>query len=98
MGAPPRRGMRPNVGLSPTTPHNDAGMRTEPPVSAPTANGSAPNATAAAAPLEDPPAMRVGSQGFRTLPKSGLVPVAAYENWSRFSHPRFTAPAAARRS
>src|SRR6478672_12004876 len=39
----------------PTTPHIDAGFRTEPPVSVPIAAGRKPAAVAAPEPLEDPP-------------------------------------------
>lgn len=46
------RAYRPYVGLSPTTPHQDAGCRTEPPVSVPREPVTTPDATAAA----DPPA------------------------------------------
>ena len=43
-------------------------MRTEPPWSPPTARSTAPAATSAALPLDDPPAERVGSHGLRTGP------------------------------
>src|SRR5882672_5650596 len=39
----------------PATPHIEAGLRTEPPVSVPMATGSKPAAVAAPAPLEEPP-------------------------------------------
>ena len=47
--------MRPNVALSPTIPHIAAGMRIEPPPSAPIATGARPDATIVAGPLDDPP-------------------------------------------
>ncbi len=59
----PRRLIRPKVGFSPTTPHKLAGMRMLPPVSVPRAARHMPLATAAALPLEEPPLMRVKSQG-----------------------------------
>src|SRR5262249_17862782 len=62
-------GMRPTVGLIPATPQNDAGLRTEPPVSEPNAMRHIPAAAAAPAPPLDPPDTRFKSQGFRQLPK-----------------------------
>ncbi len=47
--------IRPRVGLRPTNPHSDAGMRIEPPPSVAWATGMIPAATAAAAPPDDPP-------------------------------------------
>ena len=44
-------------------PHNDAGMRIEPPVSLPMAIGTMPAATAAADPPLDPPGIRLRSHG-----------------------------------
>ena len=64
--------MRPKLGLSPTTPDHEAGIRTEPPMSVPSASGTHPEATAAPDPPEDPPGVRVSSQGFRVTPQSGL--------------------------
>ena len=58
-------GTRPRDGLTPTRPHAAAGMRTEPPPSEPGANGSIPDATAAAAPPLEPPAPSAGFHGFR---------------------------------
>ena len=46
---------RPNPVASPTVPTNDAGMRTEPPPSKPTANGTMPSATATQLPPDEPP-------------------------------------------
>ena len=66
--AQPCRLARPKVGLSPTTPHSAAGMRIEPPVSVPRAAYTMPRATAAADPLLDPPASRVGSCGLGVGP------------------------------
>ena len=53
-------------------PHHDAGMRIEPPPSVPSAKVSRPSATAAAQPPEDPPVLRLVSNGLRLGPKSGL--------------------------
>ncbi len=57
--------MRPRVGLRPTSPQQDAGMRIEPPPSDAWAIGTRPDATAAAAPPLEPPAIRSRSQGVR---------------------------------
>ena len=61
-------GTRKRVGLSPTTPQHDAGMRIEPPASLPCAIGTSPAATAAALPPEDPPVISAGSCGLRAGP------------------------------
>ncbi len=42
-------------------PQKAAGTRTEPPVSVPSASGTAPPATADAEPLDEPPGMRCGA-------------------------------------
>ena len=49
---------RPKVGLSPTRPQKEAGMRTEPPVSLPRASGAIPAATATPEPELEPPGRR----------------------------------------
>ncbi len=54
-------GTRPTLGRSPTTLLKDAGLRREPPMSLPSARGTIPLASAAAAPPLDPPADRVRS-------------------------------------
>ncbi len=58
-------GIRPKLGLSPTTPHHPAGNRTEPPMSVPTCSGPYPAAAAAPAPALEPPGVRPRSQGLR---------------------------------
>ena len=65
-------GMRPRLGLRPTSPQQDAGPRTEPPMSEPSANGTQPDATAAPEPPDEPPGVRSGSHGLRVTPHSGL--------------------------
>ena len=64
------------VGLKPVNPHNAAGMRTEPPVSLPTAATAMPSLTDTAAPEEEPPGMRpvARSQGLRGVPWCGFRP------------------------
>ena len=75
------------------TPHRQAGMRTEPPVSVPRAPGTSPAATAAPLPPLEPPQMRVVSQGLWAAPKWGLTVVAPQANSWVFSFPTTTAPA-----
>src|ERR687896_642980 len=54
----------PNVGLIPTVPQSDDGMRIEPPVSEPVPPRHMPAASAAPVPPLDPPGIRAPSQGF----------------------------------
>jgi hypothetical protein len=54
-------GTRPTLGRSPTTLQKDAGLRSEPPMSLPSASGTMPLASAAAAPPLDPPAERLSA-------------------------------------
>ena len=61
-------GTRKRLGLRPTTPQQDAGMRIEPPASLPCAIGTMPAATAAALPPEEPPVISAGSHGLRAGP------------------------------
>ena len=65
-------GIRPKLGFSPTTPDHAAGMRTDPPMSLPSASGTQPDATAAPEPPDEPPGVRSVSHGFRVTPHSGL--------------------------
>ena len=62
-------GTRPRDGFSPTRPQQAAGMRIDPAPSVAWAIGTMPEATAAAAPPEEPPALRVRSKGLRVGPK-----------------------------
>ena len=68
--------MRPTVTFSPTIPHQAAGVRIEPAVSAPMAAGTRPAATATAEPLDEPPGVRctARSQGLWGVPRWGLMP------------------------
>src|SRR5665213_1818457 len=59
---------RPRLGLSPTRPLCDAGMRSEPPPSLPWPTGTIPDATAAADPPEEPPGVWPVCQGFLVAP------------------------------
>jgi len=54
-------GTRPIEGRKPATLQNAAGLRREPPVSEPSATGTSPEASATAAPPEDPPQVLVRS-------------------------------------
>src|SRR5699024_1338616 len=72
MGRTPLFGSKPLVGFSPTTPQKAAGIRTEPLTSVPNPKGTTPVATVAAVPLDEPPAHRVVSQGFKHGPLSGV--------------------------
>lgn len=56
-------GVRPRVGLSPTSPHHAAGTRIEPPPSLAWASGAMPALTAAAEPPLEPPGLRPRSHG-----------------------------------
>ena len=67
---PARSETRPYVGFTPTVPQKAAGWRTEPPVSLPSATGTQSVATATTEPPEEPPGTRVGSCGFRDVPKA----------------------------
>src|SRR5512142_348966 len=65
-------GTTPGDGRKPTTPHLAAGMRSEPPVSEPVHSGSMSQASAAAEPPEEPPALRFGSKGLPVAPHTTL--------------------------
>src|SRR5260221_14245316 len=68
--------MRPTVTLSPVKPQNEAGRRTDPPVSVPIAQGALRAATPTPGPLLEPPGVRavLASQGFQGVPICWLVP------------------------
>src|SRR5918912_1075821 len=69
---PDSLGTRPGDGRKPTTLQNAAGLRSEPPVSLPSAIGTIPQASAAAAPPLLPPHVLVGSYGLRVAPNTVL--------------------------
>src|ERR1700686_3255139 len=77
----------------PTTPHNEAGCRTEPPVSEPSASDAKPAATAAAEPPLDPPGTRESSCGLRVGPNAEFSVELPIANSSRLVLPTATAPA-----
>src|SRR5438477_3096725 len=65
-------GTRPGDGRRPTTLQKLAGFRSEPPMSEPSAIGTMPHASAAAAPPLLPPQVFVTSDGLRVGPNTGL--------------------------
>ena len=62
----------PGVGLNPTTPQIEAGMRSDPPVSEPVQIGNMSVANAAAEPPDEPPAFRLGLNGLPVAPQTAL--------------------------
>ena len=97
-GGTPVSGMRPQVALRPTMPHSAAGMRMEPPPSAPMLRGHRPAATTAPEPLELPPVMWPRFHGLRAAPWCGFNPMGLMPISFMFALPRMTAPAALRRA
>ena len=85
--------LRARVGLRPTNPQHDAGMRMEPPPSLACAAGTMPAATAAAEPPEEPPVERSVSQGLRDGPKRRGSAVGRIPNSDVFVLPQTTKPA-----
>ncbi len=65
--------MAPLVGLSPTSPQSDAGIRIEPPPSVAVAIATRPAASAAAEPPLEPPVDSAGFHGFRVTPVSSFA-------------------------
>ena len=94
----PYRLISPYVGLNPTTPDSDAGCRTEPPVSVPSAQTASPAATAAALPPLEPPGTIDRSHGLCTGPNAEFSFDEPIANSSQLVLPSSTAPSAFRRS
>src|SRR5262252_10029100 len=65
-------GTRPGEGRIPTTLQKFGGLRSEPPMSLPSASGTMPHATATAPPPVLPPQVFVRSYGLRVAPNTGL--------------------------
>jgi hypothetical protein len=63
-------GLRARVGLRPNSPQQEAGMRMEPPPSVACAIGTMPDATAAAEPPLEPPALWSRRHGLRVGPNA----------------------------
>ena len=91
-------GTSPRLGFMPNTPHIAAGQVIEPPVSLPIAIAIMSAATAAADPPLEPPTVRVGSQGLRVSPMSGLRVSPSRPNSDVLVLPTTIAPAPRRRS
>jgi len=86
-------GTRPAEGRRPTRPQNEAGIRSEPPRSVPSARAIMPLASAAAPPPVEPPAERDGFHGLRVQPKTSLKVLPPAANSGQLVLPRITAPA-----
>ena len=84
---------RPRDGLMPKTPHHADGMRIEPPPSEPWATEPKPAATAAPAPPDEPPGVRVRSHGLRAVGYAGVSVVEREPNSGVFVFPTITNPA-----
>ncbi len=87
-------GTRPTDGRRPTSPQNDAGMRSDPPRSVPSASAIIPLASAAAPPPVEPPALFDRSHGLRVRPNTSLNVLPPAANSGQLVLPRITAPAA----
>ncbi len=86
-------GTRPGDGRSPTTPQKLAGLRSEPPMSEPSAIGSMLVASATAAPPLLPPQVLPRSYGFSVAPNTGLKVCDPAPNSGVFVLPTTIAPA-----
>src|SRR6185295_13969269 len=91
-------GTRPNEGLMPKSPVKLHGMRIEPPPSVPTASGPMPDASAAAAPPDEPPGVFAGFHGLRVMPVSALSVTPFQPNSGVVVLPSSTAPCSRRRA
>ena len=91
-------GTRPGDGRKPTTLQKLAGLRSDPPRSLPSANGTIPEASATAAPPLLPPQVFDISYGFRVAPNTSLMVCEPAPNSGVFVFPMVIAPAARSRS
>ena len=85
------------MGLCPTVPQKELGMRIEPPWSPPRARSARPAATSAALPLEDPPAVRDRSHGLCTGPVRDVWLPPEKHRSSQTALPAIVAPASSSR-
>ncbi len=94
-GIKPSRLTSPSVVFTPTRPHSEDGIRTEPPVSVPMAGIASPAATATPDPLLDPPGTRwcACPTGLRGVPNDALVPHPPKANSTVCVLPSTIAPA-----
>ncbi len=67
-------------------------MRTEPPVSVPSARSASPRATTTADPLEEPPGTRAGASGLTGVPVCSLTPSANQHSSLRLVLPTIRPP------
>src|SRR3954465_9528688 len=87
-------GSRARVAFRPNNPHDEAGMRTDPPPPLPCAIGPPPADTAAADPDEDPPATWPRFHGLRVgRPYTPASPVGPMPNSGLVVRPNVTRPA-----
>src|SRR5688500_6539167 len=86
-------GTRPGDGRRPTTPQKLAGLRSEPPMSLPSASAVMPQASATAAPPLLPPHVFDRSYGLRVAPDTGLNVCDPAPNSGVFVLPTTIAPA-----
>ena len=93
IGSTPRLLTEPYVGRSAVTPLSAAGIRTEPPVSVPSAARHRSAPSAAPEPPLEPPGMRAASQALAQVPKWGLSLVAPKASSCMLVLPTITAPA-----
>ena len=91
-------GTRPGVGRKPTTLQKLPGLRRLAARSLPSAKGSMPQATATAAPPEEPPQVFERSYGLRVAPNTALKVWLPAPNSGVLVLPRVMAPAAESRS
>ena len=91
-------GLRPRLGFRPNSPHWAAGMRIDPPPSVACAIGTMPAATAAAAPPDEPPAVRPGSHGLRVGPVASDSVEMLMPSSEVAVRPKATSPAARQRA
>src|SRR5439155_5038987 len=91
-------GTRPGDGRKPTTLQKLAGLRSDPPMSVPSAIATMPAASATAAPPLLPPHVFVGSNGLRVAPNTGLNVCDPAPNSGVFVLPTTIAPARRLRS
>src|SRR5882762_556247 len=89
--------MRPSDGFRPTVPQHADGSLTEQPVSVPMPMSQRPAASAAAFPPDEPPVVRPGCAGLRTVPYHGFWLVTPHANSCKFALPTTTAPASTNR-
>ena len=85
----PWRLTSPYVGRRPVTPQYADGVRIDPVVSEPNANGTRPAATALPEPLDEPPDQRVRSHGFRPGAEQRGVGNAVAAAARQFHHGEF---------